>query len=58
MVMTKQIITVMPLCMTSWLLTSSEGGSHGGPSAHPVLLLIRDESQAEAEIKCAISDSF
>lgn len=44
--------------MTNWLLTSSEGGSHALPSAHPLQSLIKDGSQAEDEIKCAISDSF
>lgn len=44
--------------MTGWLLTSSEGGSRAVPSAHPVQALIKDGSQAEAEIKCATSDSF
>ena len=44
--------------MTNWLLTLSEGGSHVLPSAYPLQSLIKDGSQAEDEIKCAISDSF
>lgn len=44
--------------MTNWLLMSFEGGRHALPSAHLLQSLIKDGSQAEDEIKCAISDSF
>lgn len=50
MVVTKQIITVVLLCMTSWLLTSSEGGSHAGPSSHPVLLLIKMKAKLKLKL--------